>query len=120
MESLRIDVPQPHTIDELPGTAALWVNQHLGFGKGGASLVQNLRPDSFVHVALSHPDLDAALGPHPSYVAPQEKVGEEEDADVSRYRIDHVEHVPTGAAVVELGLYLRRGIDVSDRYIAGK
>ncbi len=60
------------------------------------------------------------VGAHPPHMGPEEEVGAEEDAAVLRDRIDHLENVAAGAAVVQLGLHLGGRIHVADDHVAGK
>ena len=112
--------PRPDLVDELARAAALGVDQDLGVGVALPRRVEGLAPDAPVHVALAHPDLDPAVRPHPARVGAEEEVGEEEDAAIGRNRVDHVEDVAAGAAVVQLGLHLRGGVDVAHRDVIGK
>ena len=96
------------------------MNQHLCLGIFRTRLIQHVGTDALVDVTLSHPDLDPPVRPHPADVAAEEEVGKEENALVFRDRVDHVEHVAAGAAVVQLGFHLGSGVDVANRDVAGK
>ena len=120
VQTLRLDVAPAHLVDELAGAAALGMHQHLGVRIALPGGVQRLGADALVHVALPHPDLDPPVGPHPAHVGAEEEIGQEEDALVLGDGVDHVEHVAAGAAVVELRLHLRGGVDVAHRDVAGE
>ncbi len=96
------------------------MDQHLGVGMRRTLGIERIGVDALVHMALAHPDLDLPVGPHPPHVGAQEEVGQEQDAPVFRHGIDHVQHVATGAAVVQLRLHRCSGIHVPHRHVAGE
>src|SRR3954466_10836562 len=112
VQSFGADVAHTHAVDELTRAATLGVNQHLCLGIFGTRLVQHVRPNALVDVTLTHPDLDLPLRPHPADVAAEEEIGQEENPFVFRDSVDDIEHVAAGAAVVQLGFDLCRGVDI--------
>jgi hypothetical protein len=120
VEALGIDVAAAHAVDELPGATAFGVHQHFGLRIRSARFVQDLRANSLVDVALTHPHLDPPVGAHPPHVASEEEVGKKQDPLVRRDCVDHIEHVPAGAAVIELRLHLGRGVHVSHGDVIGE
>src|SRR6185312_676758 len=113
VQSIGADVAPTHGVDELTRAATLGMNQHLCLGVFRTRLIQHVRTYALVDVTLSHPYLDPPLRPHPADVAAEEEVGQEENPLVFRDGVDDIEHVAAGAAVVQLGFHLRRGIDVA-------
>ena len=89
-------------------------------GMRRAHLGQPVGPDAGMHVALAQPHLDVPVRTHASHVRAQEEVGQEEDALALRDRVDHVQHVAAGAAVVELRLHLGGGVHVPHRDVPGE
>src|SRR5207248_5046871 len=101
-------VPERH---RLAGAAALGVDEQVGVGRLVLPALDVGRTDPGVDVTLAEPDRELAAD-HLLEPEAEVHVRQEEELLLRRDRLDHGLRVPGRAAVVALGLHLRRRVHV--------
>ena len=90
------------------------MDQELGAGMVLPLLRDVLGIDPGMHVTLPHPDVNVLSSGHASYVRAEEHVGAEKNFLVGGDRLDDLDRVARGTAVVGLRLHLGGGVDVGN------
>ena len=79
------------------------------------ALLQHLACEPGVHVTFAEPDIERAARDLAQVVA-EVHVGQKEDGDIGRERVDDRHRIPRRAAVVRLSLHVGRGVHVRDHH----
>ncbi len=106
VHTMRVNITQPDTVDELSCAATFRMNEDLCVGMLGATRVYRSRIDALVHMAFAHPNFHASVRSHAPDVRTEKEIREEQDATILWDGVYNVQHVAACVAVVELGLYL--------------